>query len=428
MLPLLPTKTFVKTSIENLKKFLKLADEHKIQNKVAAKACGYTPAYFCTLRKKHKVKGDSIFTHGLKGRPSNNRIPDRTREKIFAQYIADNSDVTPVSFAYHRDNMEENYGVKVSLTSMRKILSEKGIISPFSHKNPRAKETHLRRFRRDHEGELVQWDATPFQWFKWCGDNAYYSLHHATDDATSKLLGAYICKNECRYGYIETRRRVIEDYGVELEDYSDRSPVFSYNPREAADISTELQLEAEGGKKIPLWQAMGKELGITLHLAKSPQAKGKVERQGETIQLRICNEFKRLNIRTVEQANVYLRKQGVDYFNSHFAKPPRKTTPVWRVPPQNTNDILCVKEPRTAGRNGVVRFQGLRFLAKGLFYARNHKGNVCINDKEIWFSADGRRYELELIDDIAQLSESAPQVLERIISRYMFEEVHEHAA
>lgn len=424
----MPKHPLVKASVDNLKKFFKLADEHKIQNKKAAQACGYSPAYFCTLRKKHKERGDSIFTHGLKGRPSNNRIPEADKEKIVTQYLADNDETTPVSFAYHRDNMEENYGVKVSMTSMRKILTEKGIVSPFSHKTPKTKEAHLKRFRRDHEGELVQWDATPFQWFKWCGDNDYYSLHHATDDATSKLLGAYICKNECRYGYIETRRRVFEDYGVELEDYSDRSPVFSYNPKEAADISTELQLESESGRKIPLWQSMGKELGITIHLAKSPQAKGKVERQGETIQLRICNEFKRLGIRTMEQANDYLRRKGVDYFNSHFAKNPRKDTPVWRKPPENVADILCVKEPRTADRNGIVRFQGLRFRAKGLWASRKYKGEVCVSDKEIWFVADGKRYAMELLDDVAELSATAPQVLERIISRYMFEEVHEHAA
>ncbi len=424
----MPTKAFVKTSIENLKKFFKLANEHKIQNKIAAKACGYTPAYFCTLRKKHKKNGDSIFTHRLKGKPSNNRIPEEDRKKIVAQYITDNNETTPVSFAYHRDNMEEVYGVKVSKSSMRNILNGAGITSPYSHKSPVRKKLHDKRFRREHEGELVQWDATPYPWFAWCGDTTYYALHHATDDATSKLLGAYICENECRYGYIETRRRVFEDYGMELEDYSDKSPVFSYNAKESSSMSKELQLESETGKKIPLWQSMDMELGITLHLAKSPQAKGKVERQGETIQGRICNEFKRLNIRNMEQANAYLRKDGPKYFNDHFAKEPRNDTSVWRIPPDNVSNILCVKESRTADRNGIVRFQGLRFRAKGLWASRKYKGEVCISDKEIWFAVDGRKYEMELLDDVAELSSTAPQVLERIISRYMFDDVHEHVA
>ncbi|MBU2704343.1 hypothetical protein Ga0466249_005512, partial [Sporomusaceae bacterium BoRhaA] len=54
-------------------------------------------------------------------------------------------------------------------------------------------------------------------------------------------------------------------------------------------------------------RSMG-ELGITLIPARSPQAKGRVERLWQTLQSRLPVEFKLAHISTVDQANAFLAK------------------------------------------------------------------------------------------------------------------------
>jgi len=49
---------------------------------------------------------------------------------------------------------------------------------------------------------------------EWFGDRKKYALHGAIDDATGKIMGLYITKNECLQGYFETTRQVLFNYGI----------------------------------------------------------------------------------------------------------------------------------------------------------------------------------------------------------------------
>ena len=62
-------------------------------------------------------------------------------------------------------------------------------------------------------------------------------------------------------------------------------------------------------------------LNIELILAKSPQAKGRVERVNKTLQDRLVKEMRLNNINNIEQANIYLETFRAD-FNKRFAKAP----------------------------------------------------------------------------------------------------------
>ena len=48
------------------------------------------------------------------------------------------------------------------------------------------------------DGMMLQADGTPFDWFE---SGQKYSLHGFIDDATGKITGLYMCKNECLLGY-----------------------------------------------------------------------------------------------------------------------------------------------------------------------------------------------------------------------------------
>ena len=73
-------------------------------------------------------------------------------------------------------------------------------------------------------------------------------------------------------------RHLIQSYGIPLALYSDRHSVFKHTPpSETAATPTQFS------------RAMG-ELGVQLIFARSPQAKGRVERTAGTLQDRLGSE------------------------------------------------------------------------------------------------------------------------------------------
>jgi tRNA(His) 5'-end guanylyltransferase len=52
-------------------------------------------------------------------------------------------------------------GLRLSAKTITRILKERGIKSPFTHKGPKK---HRRRERKERLGEMVQIDASPLEW------------------------------------------------------------------------------------------------------------------------------------------------------------------------------------------------------------------------------------------------------------------------
>ena len=71
------------------------------------------------------------------------------------------------------------------------------------------------------------------------------------------------------------------------------------------------------------------ELGVTLILAHSPQAKGRIERLWNTFQDRLVSELRLAKAKTVQQATVVLDRY-LPVHNRKFAKPAQSAEPAWR--------------------------------------------------------------------------------------------------
>ena len=82
--------------------------------------------------------------------------------------------------------------------------------------------TH-RHKRKAHPGQLIQVDATLFEWF---GGKTKYALHRVINDAVGKVVGLSMIQNECLFGYFEMMRRCYLDFGVPQTVYSDRHAIF----------------------------------------------------------------------------------------------------------------------------------------------------------------------------------------------------------
>nr|WP_167398038.1 transposase family protein [Blautia marasmi] len=83
--------------------------------------------------------------------------------------------------------------------------------------------TGLTGVSEPHPGQLIQIDATPYEWF---GGNATCALHRAIIDASGKVVGLFLTQNECLYGDNETMRQSRVDFGIPQTVYSDNHTIF----------------------------------------------------------------------------------------------------------------------------------------------------------------------------------------------------------
>ena len=108
---------------------------------------------------------------------------------------------------------------------------------------------------------------------------------------------------------------IFKHHGLPQSIYSDRHSVF-WTDREPT-------VEEQLINKRPLTE-VGRaldELGVTLILAGSPQAKGRVERAHGTLQDRLVKELALSGIRDIDAANAWLPAFVADY-NRRFGRAP----------------------------------------------------------------------------------------------------------
>ncbi|CCJ34310.1 ISNCY family transposase [Caloramator australicus] len=319
--------------------------------KEAAKVLGLSERQVIRLRKGVMESGVSALIHKNKGRKPSHAVSDELKGKIISLKLSDT--YKDANFKHFNELLERFHSIKLSYSTIYNILTSTGIKSP---KKRRRFKPHTRRKRKPQMGLLVQMDSSPFDWL---GIGCNYSIHGAIDDATGKVLGLYMTKNECLQGYFEVARFMFQNFGIPVSIYSDRHAIF-LSPK-ASKLSIEDQLEGKVCNDTQFSRAM-KELGITIITARSPQAKGRIERLWNTLQSRLPIEFKLAGIKTIDEANEFLKKYVFE-LNNMFSVEPLSNEPAFR-PLSNDIDldsILCVKEKRKVDNGGVFSFYGKHF-------------------------------------------------------------------
>ena len=100
------------------------------------------------------------------------------------------------------------------------------------------------------------------------------------------------------------------------------------------------------------------ELGIQQIFARSPQAKGRVERAAGTFQDRLVTELRLLGAKTIEQANAVLR-DFLPRYNAQFAVPAERSDLAYRpwAGNRSLDEILCFKHTRKVARDNTVKYR-----------------------------------------------------------------------
>lgn len=291
------------------------------------------------------IKHNNCFNH--KPRFITEDFKNKIKDLKLSNYYCD------TNFTHFQELLEERENIKISYTSLYKILTEKGIKSKKKHKN---RKTHRQRKRKDHTGELVQADGTPFDWFQ---DGNMYSIHGFIDDATGKVLGAYMCEHECLLGYLEVLRQMLTNYGIPQCLYPDKFSVFF--PAKSQKLTIEEQLL---GKSEPTTQfkRIIDVLGINMFPASTSQAKGRIERLWETFQDRLVTEFKLAKINSIEQANIFL-KDYIKKYNKKFSIEPKCNNSYFEPVPSylNLDLLLSIKLTRCIDASGSFTIKNKKF-------------------------------------------------------------------
>ncbi len=321
--------------------------------KEVAAALGLSERRVKQIKKEVKENGVKSIQHGNRGRKPKNTISDETRNKILELRSSYEYEIS--NFKHFHELLKERENIDISYSALYNILRNAGIKSPKKH---RKSKLHHRRKRKEAEGMMLQADGTPFDWF---GNGEKYSLHGFIDDATGKITGLYMCKNECLLGYLEVLRQTLENYGIPISLYPDKYSVF-FPPKKVDDhITLEEQLNGRE-KGITQFGRIVEELGITMFAASSPQAKGRIERLWETLQSRLVTEFRINNITNIERANEFLVAYIIKY-NSKFAvKPTSKNTVFLNLPKRyDLDELLSVRFERTIDNAGVFSINNSKF-------------------------------------------------------------------
>jgi transposase len=243
---------------------LKKAKKGLITQKQAAEEIGQSERHVRRLLKRMQGKGDSALVHALRGRQSNRKLDEASKQKaleilsrevyrgfgptLAAEYLASQHDIH-VGRETVRTWMIEGKLWRASRQSIDKI--------------------HQWRPRRSRVGEMVQWDTSEHAWLEERGPKLY--LISMIDDASSRLHARFVLHDSTE----ENMRLVwsyVERHGRPLSYYTDKAGLFQTAPKTARDATAVAGGEREPMPPTQIGRAL-RELDILWIGAHSPQAK-----------------------------------------------------------------------------------------------------------------------------------------------------------
>ena len=372
----------------------------------------------------YKITGKEFFSHGNKGRKPAHTISAETKDLILDLYRNKYFDSTYTHFA---ELLEKHEQIKVSVSVVRSTLMPEFIVSPRATKRIRKKakadlkeamktakskkeieriqdniisieDAHPRRPRCAYFGEMIQLDASLHNWF----GSQKTQLHIGVDDATGTITAAYFDHQETLNGYYNVLEQILNNYGIPYMFYTDKRTVFEYKKKKFSDLENNTFTQ---------FGYACKQLGIEIKTTSIPQAKGRVERMFQTLQLRLPIELRLAGITTLEQANEFL-KSYLKEFNAKFALSIDNTKSVFEKQPsaEKINLILAVLTERKIDSGHSIKFDNryFRLLDANGIPIYLYKGTTGMVIKsfsgDLFFCTNDVIYALEEIPDHEQSS------------------------
>jgi transposase len=298
----------------------------------------------------YREEGAAGLAHGNRGRKPIHTLSQEVRNRVIE--LA-REKYQGFNHQHMTEKLVEQEGLELSRSSVRRILLGVGVRSPRRRRAPRHRG---RRERYAQEGMFLQVDGSRHDWLE--GRGPWLTLISSIDDATGKVPSAIFREQEDAQGYFLMLRQVVEKRGLPLAVYHDRHGIFERRVREQEESLEEQLLGQEPTTQVG---RLLKELGIESIPARSPQAKGRIERLFGTFQDRLGSELRLAKAKTLEEANRVLQA-FLPRFNRRFAVPPTQPGLAYQPVPTKLklDEVFSFKYYRTVGADNVVAFAGQR--------------------------------------------------------------------
>lgn len=310
----------------------------------AAELMGLSVRQARRVWKRFKSQGDGGLVHRLRGRASNRRMSQDQRDRIVKRYVERYGDFGPTLAC---EKLAEE-GLTLSPDTLTALLKERGL---WQRRRKRGRH-RSRRERRARFGSMIQMDGSHHDWFEGRGPKCVLMV--LIDDATNRTCARFY-PAETTEAAFDAFGRWAKAYGLPRAVYVDRHGI--YRDEEHPEQPTQFG------------RAM-KQLGVELICARSPQAKGRVERRNAVFQDRLVKELRLRGISDMAQANALLESVFLEELNRRYAIQATKAGDLHRAveTPVVLEEVLCVQEQRVVGQDWCVRWQN-RWLQIGSEHA-----------------------------------------------------------
>jgi transposase len=312
--------------------------DKQITQKVAASMLGLSGRQVRRLVKVIREKGDRGIIHGLRGRPSNRRLPEAMRGRVLSLYQERYPDFGPT---LAMEKLFECDGITISDETLRTWLIEAGLWKK------RRKRSAFRQWRARKEcfGEMLQMDGSHHDWLE--GRGPELVLMGSIDDATNTVYGRFH-DYEGTKPAMDSFKGYVKKYGLPMSIYVDRHTTYKSSKK-----LTEWD-EVEGIKTLSQFERALEELGVEVIHAWSPQAKGRIERLFGVLQDRLVKEMRLRGITTKDEANAFL-EQYLPRYNERFRVCPANEADahVWLPSHVDLDRYLCIKRERTIRKDNT---------------------------------------------------------------------------
>ena len=291
--------------------------------------------------RRYVEAADAGLVHRLRGRPANRKGDAKLKKKVLARYVKVYGDYGPTLAA----ECLAQEGLIVPVQTLRRWLMAAGLWS----RTRRMKQHRRRRARKEHFGEMVQMDGSHHDWFE--GRREWAVLMVMIDDATSRIF-AWFFEEETTAAAFEMMQRYAHRQGFPQSLYVDRAGIYRSDREPTSDENL-----AEKEPQTQFGRAM-ETLKVRLILARSPQAKGRVERMNSTLQDRLVKAMRQQKICDIATANKFLEAEYLAPFNAKFSKAPAQKADVHCAIKKgfDLDRILAVHEKRVVQNDWTVRW------------------------------------------------------------------------
>jgi len=291
-------------------------------------------------------EGAQGIIHKSRGRVSNRRLPEPFRQQVEAAVRKRYSDFGPT---FASEKLQECEQLKINHETLRQLMTDWGLWQP--HTRKQGKEYRAWRARKEHYGEMEQFDGSYFQWFEQRAPER--CLLAAIDDATGKPTQLRFVDWEGVKNAFSFWKDYLETKGKPISIYLDRHSTYKQNQKSVFDDPNCLtQFE----------RAMKNELDIKIIHAYSPQAKGRVEKLFETLQDRLVKELRLADISTIDKANQFANEVFLPRFQRQFSVKPAKQGNLHRAltkwEKDNLEQIFSIHSQRIVNNDFTVKFKG----------------------------------------------------------------------